>query len=142
MMIMTDRKTFEDIEAWKAGLELACECFTVAKELRRSRHYSLANQLERSAASVPTNIAEGYGRFGVSDEIKFLIYARASNNETLSHLVLAEKTGCVSKARAMTLRRQYERVGSLLGGYIKYLRTTALNKPVTNKPPSFPPINR
>ena len=50
---------FEDIEVWKEAMRLA---IMVYKHLKESRDYGLKDQMQRSAVSIPSNIAEGYER--------------------------------------------------------------------------------
>ncbi len=48
---------FEDLDIWKEGMEV---CYLVHECLSKCHDYGLRNQMERSAVSIPSNIAEGY----------------------------------------------------------------------------------
>ena len=56
-------------------------------ELPKFEMYEIGSQIRRSSKSVKSTIVEGYGRREYKqDFIKFLIYAQASNDETIDHL--------------------------------------------------------
>ncbi|NET51312.1 MAG: four helix bundle protein [Merismopedia sp. SIO2A8] len=47
---------------WKKSVDLAVKCYELTQHFPRSELYGLTNQIRRSAVSVASNIAEGYGR--------------------------------------------------------------------------------
>lgn len=49
----------------------------------------MVQQIRRSAASIPANIAEGYGRRSPGDYARFLNIAVGSINELQTHLILS-----------------------------------------------------
>ena len=62
-------------------------------ELPKYEMFEEGSQIRRSAKSVRSNIVEGYGRrVYVSDYLKHLIYAQASNDETIDHLEILFET--------------------------------------------------
>ncbi|MCQ9641329.1 four helix bundle protein [Chryseobacterium sp. WG14] len=84
--------------------------------------YELGSQLRRSADSVVTNIAEGYGRNNYKrDFIRFLTYSQASCDETVCHLSKIIRlypelsTGFKEKAE------QYKLLGGKINNFIKYV---------------------
>ena len=52
---------------------LVKEIYTLVKLLPKGEHYALSDQMRRAAVSIPSNIAEGYGRNSANDYIRFLI---------------------------------------------------------------------
>ncbi len=50
---------FKDLEVWKEGMQLAESPYLSLKDCR---DYSLRDQIQRSAVSIPSNIAEGFER--------------------------------------------------------------------------------
>jgi 23S rRNA-intervening sequence protein len=47
---------------WKSGIQLATNCYKLAEHFPKSELYGLTSQIRRASVSVPSNIAEGYGR--------------------------------------------------------------------------------
>lgn len=50
---------FEELRVWEKGIDLYIECQQVAITSERKKNFSLADQIRRSALSIPSNIAEG-----------------------------------------------------------------------------------
>ena len=90
-------RDFTELVAWQLADQL--ESF-VAQLLdrRRWRDALLVDQINDSSSSAPSNIAEGYGRFGPNEFGHFLRIAIASEFETGNHLLKAAKAGYITKA--------------------------------------------
>jgi len=85
---MNDIETFEDLDVWKRGCNLAVDLHV---SLAESTDYALRNQMERSSLSIPSNIAEGCERDSTADFIKFLRYSKGSCGELRTQLYIAER---------------------------------------------------
>ncbi len=81
--------SFEDLEVWKRGCQVAVYVFEVFRE---SREFALRNQMQRAAVSIPSNIAEGSERGGRDFE-GFLRIARGSAAELRTQLDIARRIG-------------------------------------------------
>jgi four helix bundle protein len=53
----------------------------------------MVQQIRKSAASIPANIAEGYGRRTKGEYIRFLNIAQGSVNELETHIILSQRVG-------------------------------------------------
>jgi four helix bundle protein len=85
---MSDIETFEDLEVWKRGCNLAVD---VHVALADSKDFALRNQMERSSLSIPSNIAEGCERDSTAEFINFLRYSKGSCGELRTQLYVAER---------------------------------------------------
>lgn len=85
---MSDINTFEDLDVWKAGCQLAVDVCVATNE---SKQFALRDQMQRSAISIPSNIAEGCERDSTPDFIKFLRYSKGSCGELRTQLYIAER---------------------------------------------------
>ena len=85
---ISDIETFEDLEVWKRGCNLAVD---VHVALAESKDFALRNQMERSSLSIPSNIAEGCERDSTPDYIKFLRYSKGSCGELRTQLYVSER---------------------------------------------------
>ncbi|HEX3108533.1 MAG TPA: four helix bundle protein, partial [Thermoanaerobaculia bacterium] len=79
-------RSFRDLFVWSAAVELAVRVSGIADELVERRRFALADQLQRAANSVPSNIAEGHGRLTPRDWRHFLSIARGSLYEVEAQL--------------------------------------------------------
>ena len=84
-------KDFNEMPIWKRAIDAADKVFQITENLPRKEDYGLTSQLRRASVSISSNIAEGYGRNGGRDKMKFYIYARGSAFETKSQLLYGLK---------------------------------------------------
>ncbi len=84
-------------------------------------YYFLANQLNRAALSIATNLAEGNGRFTKADRRNFFIIARGSVQECIPLLELARRKGLIEDMAIHELRDQLEVIAKMLSGLMKGL---------------------
>ena len=116
--------SFRDLKVWQNAFALAERSCAIADSLRRSRRSGLATQIERAAASIPANIAEGNGRSHRGDYLHHLSIASGSLAELESHLLLAQALAGVDRervSRALALARE---VGRMLGGLMRALQNS------------------
>ncbi|MEP2774671.1 MAG: four helix bundle protein [Luteolibacter sp.] len=85
---MNEIDTFEDLDVWKRGCQLAVD---VHVSLADSKDFALRGQMERSSLSIPSNIAEGSERDNTKEFINFLRYSKGSCGELRTQLYVAEK---------------------------------------------------
>ena len=103
-------ESYRDLRVWQEAMELAEACYRISKAVPASEGYGLTSQVRRSSASVPANIAEGYGRGATGSYTHFLKVARGSLKELETHLLLA---GRVEVADAKLLEPLLERSAAL-----------------------------
>lgn len=74
--------------------------------------------MRRAAVSIPSNIAEGYGRGTPKDYLSFLMIARGSLWELETQLEIARRVGYVPEGTEAELQDRMASVGRLLRGLI------------------------
>ena len=116
---MSQIKTFQDLIAWQKSMDLAMLVYRDTRTMPNEEKYGLTTQMRRAAVSVPSNIAEGYGRQSRADYIKYLRIARGSLMELMTQLELAERLGMISRdSGRLDLIKESDRV---LQGLIRSL---------------------
>jgi four helix bundle protein len=65
-------KTYRDLNVWQKAMTLVEMIYSETKEFPNEETYGLTSQIRRSGISIPSNIAEGYGRNSTNDYIRFL----------------------------------------------------------------------
>jgi four helix bundle protein len=100
--------------------------------------WSLANQMRRSAQSIPANIAEGHGRYYYQETIRFCYIARGSLEETISHIILASELGYLPTEIMNDLINRGDEVAKLINGYIEYLKRSRQGE---NEPGTSPAVH-
>ena len=101
---MTDYRVdyYKDLIAWKRAMELAKTGYMLARRLPREENFALADQIRRSSVSIPSNIAEGYGRTSPKDYARFLSIARGSSYELETQLLLCVDLGYIQEMEIVT----------------------------------------
>src|SRR5262245_11493247 len=115
-------KTFRDLIAWQKSMELTKAVYRVTSRMPESERYGLMIQMRRAAVSIPSNIAEGYGRSGRPDYIRFLKMARGSLMELQTQLILASELELI--ASVDTANELASEVDRVLQGLIRSLEVT------------------
>lgn len=90
---MSEVRDFKDLVIWQKGMEIAENCYLLTKSFPRDELFGMSQQIRRSSASIPANIAEGYGRRTSGDYVRFLNISQGSINELQTHLILCSRVG-------------------------------------------------
>lgn len=83
-------KSFQDLQVWQRGVELAKELYKSAAKFPPHELYGLRSQMCRAAVSIPSNIAEGQKRGTKKDFTQFLRIAYGSSAELETQIITAE----------------------------------------------------
>ena len=117
---LAEIKTYKDLLIWQKGILLAEHAYVLTKDFPQDEIYSLTNQIKRSAVSISSNIAEGYGRNSTKRYVNFLKIARGSLYELETQLILADKFNFVSdKALLKEVFLAIEEESKMLNSFIK-----------------------
>lgn len=112
-------KRYEDLIVWQKAMILSKWVYKVQKVLPKEEVHSLGDQIRRAVVSIPSNIAEGFGRESDKEFRHFLSIARGSLYETKTQLQLAESLGYLRiEADLLSL---FDEVGKLLNGLSRSL---------------------
>ena len=125
----------QKLDVWCKAMDFAVKVNKdVLLVLPVEEKWSLNQQLRRSSQSIPANIAEGPGRFYFQENVRFCYIARGSLEETLSHLVYANKVGYLTDALYKSLAAEGENLNRLINGYIGFLKKSkqGSNEPGAN----------
>jgi len=114
---------FQDIESWQRARALATEIYRATRSGLFLKDFGLRDQIQRACISIMANIAEGFGRGGKAEFIRYLTIAQASAVEVESHLTIACDPGYLTEQAFKNLYSQTETVRRQIGGFIRYLRS-------------------
>lgn len=89
-------KRFEDLKVWQLSHKLSIEVSDLVKTFPKDEKYDLADQMRRSARSIPSAIAEGFGRFHFNDKLTLYERGRASLKELRNHFAEARENEYVN----------------------------------------------
>ena len=90
-------RNVEDLIIWQRAMDLTVEIYVLMKRLPKEEVYSLQDQMKRASVSIPSNIAEGFGRNNLKEFRRFLLIARGSAMELETQLKICVKIGYLSE---------------------------------------------
>jgi four helix bundle protein len=116
-------KTYKDLDVWLKCRSLVKEVYQVTRRFPKEEVYGLTSQIRRCTISIPSNIAEGYGRQYKKETIHFLYVARGSMYELETQLYVSFDLAFVSEQKLNELIGLIEECRKLLSGLIKYFES-------------------
>src|SRR5438874_9257924 len=114
-------QSFEDLEVWQRGCRLTVDIF---KAFQRCKEFTLKDQIQRSALSIPSNVAEGAERGSNKDFAHFLNIAKGSCGELRTQLYIARRLDFITKAEREKLVAESKELSAMLEG----LRRSVLSR--------------
>ena len=116
-------RTYRDLLVWQKAMDVALEVLRLTVRLNRPHLYVLADQLRRSAISVPSNLAEGHGRRSRGEYIRYVAIANGSLRELETQLVLLGRFEMDLAGETDVLLLQTDEIGRMLNGLHRVLTT-------------------
>jgi four helix bundle protein len=104
-------RSFRDLDAWRAAMDLACLAYKVAEKLPALERFELASQIRRSAVSVPSNVAEGHACGLRNRDRNHVRLAAGSLGELATQVELARRLNYVDEETAWAMEVQLTRTG-------------------------------
>jgi four helix bundle protein len=105
-------KSFKDLIVWQESYQMVLEIYKMTSKFPKSEGYGLSQQMRKAAISIPSNIAEGYGRKYRAEYDRFLSIAYGSLLELETQFLLAKDLGYVGMHQ--TVESLLKEVGSML----------------------------
>jgi four helix bundle protein len=112
---------YRQLLVWKRAHTLALDVYRATQRFPTEERYGLTAQLRRAAVSVVSNIAEGSGRLGDREHIRFLRIARGSGSEVECQLLLSRDLGYLGSSAWTVLDEQSQDLARMLTGLIQSL---------------------
>ncbi len=113
---MTNHK---NLIVWQKSMELVTAIYVATKTFPKEELFGIVLQMRRSAVSIPSNIAEGYGRVYDKETVKFLSVALGSASELETQLIISKDLDYIAIQEAQQLTKLTEEVIRMLAALIK-----------------------
>ncbi len=117
---------FEDLEVSQESRRLTDQIYSVTRDAKFFKEFSLKEQIRKAAVSVLSNIAEGFERGGNREFIQFLYIAKGSCGEVRAQLYVALDQGYLTRERFDELIRTFKRLSVMISNLIDYLKNSPM----------------
>ena len=111
---MNEIKDFKYLVVWQRAMDLVAEVYQVVKKLPKEELYALSDQIRRAVISIPSNIAEGYGRNSSKEFSHFISIAKGSKSELETQLLLCVKIDYLKESDIQNVMYLIDQVGKML----------------------------
>jgi len=115
-------RTYRDLVAWQKAMALAELLYKVTAAFPPDERFGLISQLRRAGVSVPSNIAEGYGRARTAEYCRYLEMSRGSLYELQTQAELARRLGWLRGKDLSALRESMRELDAVLSGLLRSVR--------------------
>lgn len=116
-------RNYKDLKVWQKSMTLVTKVYSMTKTFPKEELYGLVSQIRKSAVSVPSNIAEGYGRNSTNEYIRFLQIASGSLYELQTQLEISLNLEYLSKEMFESIYEQSREIERMLCSLIKKVRS-------------------
>jgi len=90
-------KDFTQLHAWQKSHSVVLDIYLLTKSFPKVELFGLVTQMRRSAVSITSNIAEGFGRHSIQEKRQFYRVALGSISELQSQLFVARDTDLITQ---------------------------------------------
>ena len=122
--MMNEIKSYKDLLIWQKGITIVKFVYQIVKTFPQDEIYALSNQIKRASVSVPSNIAEGYGRNTDKSFGHFLDIAQGSLFEVETQLVIAKELDFITDDKLFQeILIQIEEESKMINSFSKKLKS-------------------
>ena len=117
-----EEHTFRKLLVWQKSMQLVTNVYKTAQLLPKEEMYALTSQIKKCAVSIPSNIAEGYGRETNKEYLRFLNIALSSLFELQTQLEIAYNLNYFNQDDFNLLYEQTREIERMLTSFIKKIK--------------------
>ena len=133
-------QNYRELDVWQRAMDLVDAVYDLTAQYPSSERFGLVSQMQRATVSIPSNIAEGYGRKHRGDYIRFLSISRGSLCEIETQLLISVRRKFAAQEAIDPAWQLCQRIGQMLHRLIESLERT--RDPQPQSEPSAPPKPR
>jgi len=122
---MSKMNSYRELLVWQKSMTLAERCYRMTRRFKRDDQLVLGHEIRKSCVSIPSNIAEGFGRHYTAEYIHHLRFSNGSSNELQTQVELSKRVEIVTAEEAAILVADAEEIGRMLHGLIGSLERTS-----------------
>ena len=108
-------RSYKDLIVWQKAIDLVEEVYSLTSKFPKSELFGIVIQMRRAVVSIPSNIAEGYGRKSSKEHLQFYLIAFGSALELETQIIISKRLNFVDY--------DYSKLDSLLNEVIRMLNS-------------------
>ena len=116
-------KTYKELIVWQKSIELVLEVYSLTADFPESEIYGTTSQMRRAVVSIPSNIAEGYGRRSIKSYSQFYAISYGSALELETQIIIAKRLNLASKEKFSKAENLLIEVSKMLNSMITKIRS-------------------
>ena len=120
-------KTYKELKVWQKSDQLCLKIYRITAGFPQDEKFGLTSQIRRASVSIPSNIAEGYGRKTTGDYVKYLYISYGSICELETQMMLSGDLDYCDSATLRDIMDEIYEVERMLKALIKSLENKHLN---------------
>lgn len=119
-------RNYKELNVWQRSYQLCIKLYKLTAKFPNDERYGLTSQIRRAVVSIPSNIAEGYGRKTTADYIRMLYISYGSICELETQVLLAGDLKFIESVYLGVMKRDIEEIERMLKALIKSLENKHL----------------
>ena len=123
----TNMFTYRNLKVYQNSQSLVIEIYKLLNKFPKEEKFALCDQLRRAVTSVPSNIAEGFGRFSKKEQLHFLEHSYGSLLETMCQIEIAHQLKYISDESFTAIESDVTVIAKQLSGLRKSIQNTTIN---------------
>ncbi len=117
-------KTFRDLLIWQKSMALITNCYTISANFPKEEQFGLTSQIRRCAISIPSNIAEGFGRGTNKEYYRFLTISLGSLFEFQTQIEIAYNLNYINLENFNKLYEDSRELERMLTSFMNKIKDT------------------
>lgn len=117
-------KTFRDLLIWQKAMALVTQTYTVTTNFPKEEQFGLTSQIRRCSISIPSNVAEGFGRGTNKDYYRFLTISIGSLFEFQTQIEIAYNLKYISETEFNAIFESSRELERMLGSFMNKVKET------------------
>jgi four helix bundle protein len=115
---------YQDLQIWQRAIKLVGWVYKITQQFPSEEKFGLVSQMRRSAVSVPSNIAEGFARWGNKEYRHFLYVSLGSCAELNTQLVISHNLGYIGENEQNELVDEIDQISKMITALVKKIDET------------------
>lgn len=116
-MFTTEYLHYRDLVVYQQAKHLVIVVYDLLKKFPVEERFALCDQLRRACVSIPSNIAEGHGRFSLKEQLHYIEISFGSLNETMCQMEIACDLDYIDENDLRHIENEVVNLQKLLSGY-------------------------